>query len=404
MRGVLSALLILALVVSLACGGEAHADRPQPATITVEPLSAFHPPVRTEVEPGDTVETVCRRLAGDGWFAWTEALKGQLDPRRLLPGTVFEGTETPHGCLERLRVVLDQRSELHLEVGDNGVRVERFERDVASEVVRITGTVTSSLFEAVETAGADAILAVRLAEIFQWDVDFFRDLREGDSFVVVVDEQRVDGAFFEWGTIYAARFVNQGKALNAVVYPDTDGRLGYYDFQGHPLQKQFLRSPLKFSRITSRFSSSRFHPILKRAMPHYGVDYGAPVGTPAHSTADGVVTFVGRNGGTGNMVTVRHANGYETNYLHLSRFGPGIRRGVRVGQGQVIGYVGMTGLATGPHLDYRVRLNGRWINPLTISSPPAKPFTGERLTRYLAHALGILELLEGREPPLGARC
>ncbi len=401
---VLVFLVVVGSLVSLGCGVEARADRPEPVPISVEPIAAFHPPVRTEVEPGDTVETVCRRLAGDRWVAWTEVLKGQLDPRRLRPGTVFEGTETPHGELERLRVVLDQRTELHLEVADDGIRVERFERAVVSEVVRLTGSVTSSLFEAVESAGADAALAVRLAEIFQWDVDFLRDLREGDSFVVVAEEQRVDGAFFEWGTIYAARFVNQGKPLNAVAYPDADGHLGYYDFEGHPLRKQFLRSPLKFSRITSRFSSSRFHPVLKRAMPHYGVDYGAPVGTPAHATADGVVTFAGRNGGAGNMVTVRHANGYETNYLHLSRFGPGVRRGVRVGQGQVVGLVGATGLATGPHLDYRVKLNGRWINPLRIASPPAKPLTGSRLTRYLAHALGVLELLEGREPPLGARC
>jgi murein DD-endopeptidase MepM/ murein hydrolase activator NlpD len=139
-------------------------------------------------------------------------------------------------------------------------------------------------------------------------------------------------------------------------------------------------------------------------MPHYGVDYGAPTGTPVQVTANGTVTFAGRKGGGGNMVTVRHANGYETNYLHLSGFARGIRRGVRVAQGQVLGYVGSTGLSTGPHLDYRVRLNGSWVNPLTISSPPVEPLAEGRLQRYLAHALAVLSLIEGREPPVGARC
>ena len=139
-------------------------------------------------------------------------------------------------------------------------------------------------------------------------------------------------------------------------------------------------------------------------MPHYGVDYGAPTGTPAHVTADGTVTFAGRKGGGGNMVTVRHTNGYETNYLHLSRFGKGIRRGARVNQGQIIGYVGSTGLSTGPHLDYRVTLNGKWINPLRISSPAVKPLSEERLQRFLAHALAVLSLIVDEPPPVGARC
>jgi len=214
----------------------------------------------------------------------------------------------------------------------------------------------------------------------------------------------VDGEFFAWGTIYAARFINGKRTLDAVVYPDDAGRLGYYDLEGRPLRKQFLRSPLKFSRVTSRFSMSRFHPVLHKRIPHYGVDYGAPVGTPALVTADGTVVFAGRKGGGGNMVTVRHTNGYETSYLHLSGFGKGVRRGARVTQGQVIGYVGSTGLATGPHLDYRVTLDGKWINPLSISSPAVEPLSEERLTRFLAHALAVLSLFADEPPPIGARC
>jgi murein DD-endopeptidase MepM/ murein hydrolase activator NlpD len=398
--------LMLAFGVALCLGGCARVgpeDRVEKEPIPVEAMHAFHPPVRTEVGAGDTIESVSRRLAGDDWRHWRDALVTELDPRRLLPGTRFEGRCTPAGELEELTVLLDRRSELHLVRVGEKIQVEMTVRPVASEVVRIEGEVVSSLFGAVEDAGARPELAVEMAQVFQWDIDFFRDVRAGDRFVAVVDYQTVDDEFFGYGTLFATRYVNDGRSYDAVVYPDDDGRLGYYDLEGRALRKQFLRSPLEFSRITSRFSMSRFHPVLKRRLPHYGVDYGAPVGTPVRVTADGTVTFLGRNGGAGRMIRVRHPNGYVTHYLHLSRYASGIRKGSRVVQGQVIGYVGSSGLSTGPHLDYRVQQNGRWINPLTISSPPTKPLDASRLQRYLAHALAILELLEGREPPVGAR-
>jgi murein DD-endopeptidase MepM/ murein hydrolase activator NlpD len=398
-----AAVIVIASVVA-SCAGDASPSVPRRAPVTVATIEAFHPPVRTTVTSGDTIESVSRRLAGDDWVRWRDALSGELDPHHLLPGTLFEGRRRPTGELESLRVVLDQRSEVHFRAHDDAIESTLFEHDVTSDVVRLEGVVTSSLFGAVEAAGGRPALAVVLADIFRWDVDFFRDLRQGDRFIVVVDEQRIGGEFYRYGDVFAARFINRGKALNAILYPDASGRLGYYDLDGVPLRKMFLRSPLTFSRVTSRFSMNRYHPVLKRRMPHYGVDYGAPVGTPVLVTADGVVALAGRNGGAGNMVRVRHPNGYETNYLHLSRFGPGIRRGVRVTQGQVIGYVGSTGLSTGPHLDYRVTLNGRWINPLTISSPPVEPLEKERLPRYLGHALAVLDLLEGRDAPDGAGC
>ena len=337
-------------------------------------------------------------------MAWRDVLVNEIDPKRLFPGTEFRGTLTPSGSLEYLEVVFDRRNEVHLTVDPEGISVARVERPISSEVLRLEGVVESSLFGAMDGAGGDPELAVRIAQVYQWDIDFLRDIRKGDTFVVVVDRQTVEGEFFGWGTVFATRFVNDGRTLDAVVYPDDSGRLGYYDLEGQPLRKQFLRSPLKFSRVTSRFSTSRFHPVLRRRMPHYGVDYGAPTGTPAHVTADGTVTFAGRKGGGGNMVTVRHTNGYETNYLHLSRFGKGIRRGARVNQGQIIGYVGSTGLSTGPHLDYRVTLNGKWINPLRISSPAVIPLSEGRLQRFLAHALAVLSLIVDEPPPVGARC
>ena len=384
------------------------AGQPTAATtldrLTVDPLTAYHPPFQTFVASGDTIESVCRRLAGDDWVVWRDVLVDEIDPKRLFPGTEFRGTLTPSGTLERLEVVFDSRNEVHLEASVQGILVARVERPIVSEVLRLEGEVESSLFGAMDSAGGDPELAVQIAQIYQWDIDFLRDIRKGDTFVVVADRQTVDGEFYGWGTVFATRFINDGRTLDAVVYPDDSGRLGYYDLEGQPLRKQFLRSPLKFSRVTSRFSMSRFHPVLRRRMPHYGVDYGAPTGTPVHVTADGTVTLAARNGGGGNMVTVRHTNGYVTNYLHLSRYGKGVRRGTRVSQGQVIGYVGSTGLSTGPHLDYRVTLNGKWINPLAISSPAVKPLSEDRLQRFLAHALAVLSLIIDEPPPVGARC
>jgi murein DD-endopeptidase MepM/ murein hydrolase activator NlpD len=396
----------LALAIwTVGCGGEAgSASVPADFQIEVSPIDRFQPPIRTVVEPGDTIENVARRLAGDDWQAWRDALIRELDPRRLLPGTAFEGRQSSDGRLESLRVTLDRRSELHLEADGDRIEVMRVDRPIVSRVERVEGQVTSSLFGAVEAAGGQPELAVLLAQVFQWDVDFLRDVRTGDHFVAVVDTQSVDGSFYGYGTLFAARFVNDGRVLDAIAFPDEEGRVGYYDLEGRPLRKQFLRSPLEFSRVTSRFTLSRFHPILKRRMPHYGVDYGAPVGTPVLVTADGRVSFAGAKGGAGRMVTVRHANGYETNYLHLSRYGSGIRAGTRVSQGQVIGYVGSSGLSTAPHLDYRVRKNGQWVNPLTISSPPARPLDESRLQRYLSHAVAIIVLLEGGAPPAGAQC
>jgi murein DD-endopeptidase MepM/ murein hydrolase activator NlpD len=391
----------------VACGlldGDSEATAVPRERVVVDPLPPIQVPVSAVVARGDTLETICRQLAGEDWVGWRDALVAELDPRRLRPGTAFDGLCTPAGRLVSLTVSLDRRTEIRFVRGEDGIGGERYLRPVRHEVQRLEGVVESSLFGAVNAAGGQPDVAVRLAEIFQWDIDFFRDLRQGDSFTVLVDHQTIDGEFYRYGEIYVARFVNRDRVLDAVAFPDGDGRRSYFDLEGRPLRKQFLRSPLKFSRITSRFSLRRFHPVLKRTMPHYGVDYGAPVGTPVHVTADGVVTRAGRNGGAGRMVTVRHPNGYETNYLHLRRYGGGIRKGVRVSQGQVIGYVGSSGYSTGPHLDYRVKLNGSWVNPLTISSPPAKPLDADQLKRFLAHALGVLALLDGREPPAGAHC
>jgi murein DD-endopeptidase MepM/ murein hydrolase activator NlpD len=403
-RRTLSALWALALlggsVITQGCA-QPSAARTIPR-VEVTPAPPYHAPLRTTVAPGDTLESLSRELAGSDWIAWRDALMKGLDPRSLRPGLILDARVAPSGRLSSIAVAVDRRVELRFVAHEDGIRFERLERPIHHTVARLEGVVESSLFNAVDEAGGRPELAVRLAEIFQWDIDFFRDLRQGDRFIVLVDRQLVEDRFYAYGTIYGARFVNRDRVLDAFVYRSADGRLGYYDASGAPLRKQFLRAPLEFRRISSGFNMNRMHPVHHRRMPHYGVDYAAPTGTPVRATADGVVDFVGRNGGAGKMVRLRHPNSYQTNYLHLSGYAKGIRRGTRVQQGQVVGYVGSTGWSTGPHLDYRVKHNGRWINPLRLASPAAEPLPDTLLTRYLRHAESMTSVLESGRTPVGA--
>jgi len=252
-----------------------------------------------------------------------------------------------------------------------GLRIlrEKIPYDVRAE--RVAWTVESSLFTAVEQAGEHPDLAMRLAEIFSWDVDFMLDLRPGDSFQAIVEKRFRDGEFSGYGRVLAAEFINQGKVSRAFLFEDDTGRPDYYDAGGKNLRKAFLKVPLRFTRVSSGFSRSRLHPVTGVRLPHPGVDYAAPTGTPVRAVGDGVVLVRAYDAAGGNYVKIRHSGVYETAYLHLSRFGRDISSGARVKQGQVIGYVGSTGLATGPHLDFRVKENGRHVDPRTLKSPPA---------------------------------
>ncbi|MFQ5350912.1 MAG: peptidoglycan DD-metalloendopeptidase family protein, partial [Thermoanaerobaculia bacterium] len=244
----------------------------------------------------------------------------------------------------------------------------------------MAGALRGSLEGSIRRAGGSPVVAYEMADVLQWDLDFNRDLRAGDRFEIVYEEVFLDGTFESIGDILALRYDNDGRLHEAYRFGDPPG---YYDGEGRPLRKMFLRSPLRYSRVTSRFSGKRFHPVLKRYRPHYGVDYGAPTGTPARVTGSGTVVFAGWDGGGGRTVKVRHPNGYLTAYLHLSRFAAGIRKGRRVAQGDTIGYVGSTGLANGSHLDYRVQLNGRWVNPLAMKVEPAPPIPDDQLAGFV---------------------
>jgi murein DD-endopeptidase MepM/ murein hydrolase activator NlpD len=261
----------------------------------------------------------------------------------------------------------------------------------------VYGIIESSPIAAMNKVGEDDILALELAErCFGWDIDFYTDLRKDDTFRILVEKKYLNGRFSGYRNILAAEFVNDGTVFQAFryVYPDT-GEADYFDETGFSKRKEFLKSPFKFSaRITSRFSSSRRHPILKIYRPHYGVDYAAPIGTPVQATADGTVTFAGWNGGSGRMVRLRHKNSYETLYLHLSRLGPGIRKGASVRGGDVVGYVGSSGESTGPHLDYRIYYHGSPVNPLSQKFKPAEPVRKEYLESYSQSARRLRLILD----------
>ena len=240
-----------------------------------------------------------------------------------------------------------------------------------------SGEIETSLFAATDASGIPEFVALQLAEIFSSDIDFHRDLRRGDRFSVVYEALAADGEFVGFGRVLSAEFVNQGHTFRAVFFRDDQGRNGYYTPDGRNMRKAFLRSPIEFSRVTSGFTSARFHPVLKTWRAHKGIDYGAPTGTRVRVTSDGYITFVGRKGGYGNVVTVRHPNGYVTLYAHLSGFSQGLRQGKRVVQGEIVGFVGSTGLATGPHLHYEFHVNGVHQNPMRLAMPPGPPITAQ---------------------------
>ncbi len=324
------------------------------------------------------------------------SLEGQLEVRKLRPGEIGLAYLNQEGELSSLR--LDAGRDGWVELVRDGTgwvgSRHRFAREV--KVQRIEGELEGMLIDDILRAGGRQLVAYEMSNVLQWDLDFNRDLRTGDRFRVLYEDVYLDGELAGLGEILALTYENRGRRLEAYRF----GERGYYDAAGRPLQKMFLRSPLPFTRVTSRFSHRRYHPILKVHRPHYGVDYGAPRGTGVRVTANGVVTFAGVSGGAGKMVKVRHPNGYQTSYLHLSRFAQGIRHGKAVRQGDVIGHVGSTGLSTAPHLDYRVRKNGRWLDPLRLKSDPAEPVPEHRMAQFLArHAALVAGLESGRLSP-----
>jgi murein DD-endopeptidase MepM/ murein hydrolase activator NlpD len=335
------------------------------------------------VEAGDTLDSVLTDGGVDRLesAAVIREVARTLDLRRLRPGNLVRFHYQPDGRVDSIELKVTGWGEIDAVRTESGFLVVP-QMAAQNEIdTVISASIESSLYDALKSEGEGPQLAQQIADIFQWDVDFFA-LQRGDSFSLVVKKKFVGSDAVGYGPILAARFTQSGQTFEAFRQESSDGRAGYYGRKGTPLRKQFLRAPLRFTRITSKFSKSRWHPILHCFKPHHGVDYGAPIGTPVMTTADGVVTEAGRKGGEGNYIRIRHTSRLDTYYLHLSRFVKGIRPGRKVTQGEVIGYVGSSGLATGPHLDYRVNDRGTWLDPLNLKSISPDPLPRSLLQQF----------------------
>lgn len=364
-------------------------------------------PVESTLLRGETVADVFSKLGLDGAETReaTKALAEHVNLRDLRAGNRYSAFFNADSTLASFELVLAGSGRVSMSrVGSRWASDwQPFRRTVELRVA--SGRVSGSLEGSIRNVGAPPELAYRMAEILQWDLDFTRDLRRGDSFHVLYEAVLLEGEPYDIGQVVAVAYDNHGRRHEAYRWDDSGT---YFDGEGRPLRKMFLRSPLRYSRITSSFSHRRFHPVLKTYRPHYGVDYGAPVGTPVQVTANGVVTFAGWDNGGGNVVKVKHAGGYMTAYLHLSRFARGIRPGARVRQGDIVAYTGSTGLASGPHLDYRVKYHEKWIDPLTLKSVRDEPIPSSKLAAFRAWRQSVVSAMErgvapSIAPPGGAQ-
>jgi len=347
-------------------------------------LAAVRVPADYTLERGETLGQVLRRLglSSDEARQATAALAVHVSLHRIRAGNRYRAFWNPDSTVAEIDLTLagEGRVEMNRDA-DGQWRLDWLPVRRSTALRAIAGTLdgSTSLEAAIQRAGGPAGLAVRMAEALQWDLDFARDLRRGDRFEAMYEAVQLDGKYLGSGNLVALVYDNQGRRHESYRF---DGGTVYYDGSGRPLRQMFLRSPLRFTHITSLFSQYRLHPVLNEVRPHNGVDYSAPVGTPVSVTAGGIVLFAGWDGGGGNVVKVQHGPDYVTAYLHLSRFAPGIRPGARVQQGETIAYTGATGLATGPHLDYRVKYRGNWIDPLTLKGVRDEPIPQTRLATF----------------------
>ncbi len=369
----------------------------------IEPRAAFPTTTRAvAVKRGDTlVGALVRAGMGPRTAGEIAALLGRTgaELRKVRPGTPLEITWNFRREPIEVRYTPNAWVRFAAVPANGSWEATRSEIEPDMRVEAVQGRVRRSLFEAVEETGESPQLVLAMVEIFSSDFDFTADTRPGDQFRLLVEKRYARGSFVDYGRILAAQYASEGRTLSGVGFArGGDARWAYYDPTGRSLRKSFLKSPLEFTRVTSGFTYARPHPILGGVRPHLAVDYAAPAGTPVRAVADGVVAAAGWDGGNGISVAIRHRSGYATMYNHLSKLGAGVRPGARVSQRQVIGYVGATGLATGPHLDYRVSKNGRFVNPLGERFIPGEPIAAAERARFLEHARVSLRRLEDQAP------
>jgi murein DD-endopeptidase MepM/ murein hydrolase activator NlpD len=348
------------------------------------------------VRSGQTLDTIFRRQ-GFKVALLHEILALNAQTRGLKsirPGETFEFRSSESGEFAAMRYPLDEARYLLVHNDSQGLKAEILEREIFSDINEAQGVIQSSLFVSAKKSGLSDAMIMKLANIFGWDIDFVLDIRVGDRFMVVYEKLYRDGEFLRDGDILAATFVNQGERFQAI-YFETGEVSGYFAPDGRNMRKAFLRAPLNFAYISSGFNPRRMHPVLKRVRPHNGIDYYAPRGTPVYAAGEGTVTRSDYSRANGHHVFIKHANNVETKYLHFTR--RAVKKGQRVRQGQTIGYVGSTGLATGPHLHYEFVVNGVHRNPRTVPLPKVEPLKGTKLTAFQAQAAPLLTQLSRLE-------
>ena len=366
--------------------------------------SAGTDPVLVTIKPGDTLSEIFDRvgLSQQELHRVMQQKEARRTLRGIRPGKQLGFVLEEDGRLQTLSYAIDPT--LTLEINRNGddFQATTVEHPLEPRIRFASGVIDSSLFLAAQKAGLSDKTTMEMADIFGWDVDFALDIRSGDHFTVLYEDLYRDGEKIRSGNILGAEFTNRGNTYVAIRYTNPEGRSGYYSPDGMHMRKAFRRTPVEFSRISSRFGK-RFHPILNRMRAHKGVDYAAPTGTPIRATADGKVVHKGSKGGYGKTVILKHGKRYSTLYAHMSRYGKALRPGKMVKQGQIIGYVGQSGRATGPHLHYEFRVDGVHRNPLTVSLPKALPIENRYRQDFAAVAKKTLAQIEQRKGSLVAR-
>lgn len=388
-RGLLAVAAVLMLVWGVAGSGSgtvARASIPQEEWIgaeAIEEVPAGSPWKRELIRRGDAASPVLLRMgyARSEVYDILQAARPVYSLANVRAGHYFTGRGGDAGA--ELFYAVDDERVLHLSRHDRSWKAEMQSRIAFTRQSAFEGEISDNLFSDAARAGMDDRTTMNLVDIFAWDIDFVRDLRTGDTFRVLVEDRFDAEGRLIGSMINAAEFVNQGETFRAVRYTLDDGTTGYYTPEGKSMRKTYLKAPVKFSRISSRFQLKRKHPVLGFTRAHRGVDYAAAAGTPIHAVGDGRVQFVGWKGGYGRFVLIRHMNStHSTAYGHLRAYAKGIHNGSRVRQGQLIGYVGMSGLATGPHLHFEFRVNGSAVNPLTIKRDPADPVPAAQMARF----------------------
>ena len=391
------------LPVTTHAGAVLHISKPDTTTATDDQNT---PQAQEENTPWHTVS-----VARDDNLALI------FDRLGLSPGTLFKVLAAGDNNTRMLKHLVPGE-QLHFRIDDGNLEQLRYEPDLTTmlEVTRsgddynsaivhselekrqmeTAGVIRDSLFLAGQKAGLSDNVIMRMVAIYGWDIDFALDIRSGDSFKVIYEEQFKNGKKVGEGPIIAAEFINQGKVYRTVRYTTQEDQIGYFNEDGYSMRKAFLRTPVKFNRISSRFTTSRKHPILNLIRAHKGVDYAAPRGTPIKATGDGTVIFAGTNGGYGRSVVLKHGGIYQTVYAHMSRFASGLAKGKHVNQGDIIGYVGSSGLATGPHLHYEFRVNGVHHDPLTVKLPKALRIPEPELARFKLQTAPLLAMLDNK--------